>query len=297
MPTPSPTSSSTARRRRSSPTARSPPSVGPALKQSSASSSSSTTTIRSTPGPASGSGRSSTRRSCSRATRRSRGRRPADESAPIALNYTSGTTGRPKGVVYHHRGTFLETVGNIMAWPLPPQPVYLWTLPLFHCNGWCFGWSVVAMGGTHVCLRAVDPALVFPMIVEHGVTHMCGAPTVLSMLINAPADQQRRFAQVVDIQTGGSPPPAKVIKEHGGARLPRHAHLRHDRAAGALDAVRTAEARGQRMPIEERAVRDGAAGRPLPGRRRPHRRRSENLPAGAAGRHRPSARSSSRATP
>jgi len=137
---------------------------------------------------------------------------PADESAAIALNYTSGTTGRPKGVVYHHRGTFLETVGNIIGWPLPPRAVYLWTLPLFHCNGWCFPWSVTAVGGTHVCLRAVDPAAVFPMIVEHGVTHMCGAPTVLSMLTNAPAEQRRKFAHPVDIQTGGSPPPAKVIK-------------------------------------------------------------------------------------
>jgi fatty-acyl-CoA synthase len=137
---------------------------------------------------------------------------PADESSAIALNYTSGTTGNPKGVVYHHRGTFLEAVGNIMAWPLPPKPVYLWTLPMFHCNGWCFTWSVVAMGGTHVCLRKVDPALIFPMIVEHGVTHMCGAPTVLTMLIAAPAEQRRRFNHVVEIQTGGSPPPAKVIE-------------------------------------------------------------------------------------
>ena len=137
---------------------------------------------------------------------------PADESSPIALNYTSGTTGNPKGVVYHHRGTFLEAVGNIMAWPLPAKPVYLWTLPMFHCNGWCFPWSVTAMGGTHVCLRKVDPALIFPMIVEHGVTHMCGAPTVLTMLTSAPAEQRRRFDHVVDIQTGGSPPPAKVIK-------------------------------------------------------------------------------------
>jgi fatty-acyl-CoA synthase len=137
---------------------------------------------------------------------------PADESSPIALNYTSGTTGNPKGVVYHHRGTFLESVGNTMAWPLPPKPVYLWTLPMFHCNGWCFPWSVVAMGGTHVCLRKVDPALIFPMIVEHGVTHMCGAPTVLAMLTAAPAEQWRRFNHIVDIQTGGSPPPAKVIK-------------------------------------------------------------------------------------
>jgi fatty-acyl-CoA synthase len=137
---------------------------------------------------------------------------PSDESSPIALNYTSGTTGNPKGVVYHHRGTFLESVGNTMAWPLPPKPVYLWTLPMFHCNGWCFPWSVVAMGGTHVCLRKVDPALIFPMIVEHGVTHMCGAPTVLAMLTAAPAEQRRRFNHIVDIQTGGSPPPAKVIK-------------------------------------------------------------------------------------
>jgi fatty-acyl-CoA synthase len=137
---------------------------------------------------------------------------PVDESSPIALNYTSGTTGNPKGVVYHHRGTFLEAVGNVMAWPLPAKPVYLWTLPMFHCNGWCFPWSVTAMGGTHVCLRKVDPALIFPMIAEHGVTHMCGAPTVLTMLTSAPDEQRRRFDHVVDIQTGGSPPPAKVIK-------------------------------------------------------------------------------------
>ena len=137
---------------------------------------------------------------------------PTDEYAPIALNYTSGTTGRPKGVVYHHRGTFLESMGNITAWAMPAQPVYLWTLPMFHCNGWCYPWSVVAMCGTHVCLRAVDPALIFPMIVAHGVTHMCGAPTVLSMLTAAPEEQRRKFAQPVHIMTGGSPPPAKVIQ-------------------------------------------------------------------------------------
>jgi fatty-acyl-CoA synthase len=137
---------------------------------------------------------------------------PQNEYDPIALNYTSGTTGRPKGVVYHHRGTFLESMGNITAWAMPAQPVYLWTLPMFHCNGWCYPWSVVAMCGTHVCLRAVDPAQIFPMIVEHGVTHMCGAPTVLSMLTAAPEEQRRKFAQPVHIMTGGSPPPAKVIK-------------------------------------------------------------------------------------
>ena len=140
------------------------------------------------------------------------GRPVTDETSAISLNYTSGTTGNPKGVVYHHRGTFLEAVGNTMAWPLPPKPVYLWTLPMFHCNGWCFPWSVTAMGGTHICLRRVDPALIFSTIVEHGVTHMCGAPTVLNMLVSAPAEQRRTFSHIVDIQTGGSPPPAKVIK-------------------------------------------------------------------------------------
>ena len=137
---------------------------------------------------------------------------PANEYDPIALNYTSGTTGRPKGVVYHHRGTFLEACGNVMAWAMPAHPVYLWTLPMFHCNGWCFPWSVTAMGGTHVCLRAVEPKRIFELIVEQGVSHMCGAPTVLGMLIAAPEEQRRRFPHPVHIQTGGSPPPAKVIK-------------------------------------------------------------------------------------
>ena len=137
---------------------------------------------------------------------------PEKETDPIALNYTSGTTGRPKGVVYHHRGTFLESCGNAMAWAMPANPVYLWTLPMFHCNGWCFPWSVTAMGGTHICLRAVEPKRIFELIVEHGVTHMCGAPTVLGMLIAAPESERRKFAHPVRIQTGGSPPPAKVIQ-------------------------------------------------------------------------------------
>ena len=140
---------------------------------------------------------------------------PTDESAPIALNYTSGTTGNPKGVIYHHRGTFLESVGNIMMWPLPPRAVYLWTLPMFHCNGWCYTWAVTAMGGTHVCLRRVDPPLVFQLIVRHGVTHMCGAPTVLTLLIQTPPAQRTSFGRVVEIQTGGSSPPAKVIRAMG----------------------------------------------------------------------------------
>ena len=176
-----------------------------------------------------------------------------DESSAIALNYTSGTTGNPKGVVYHHRGTFLETVGNTMAWPLPPKPVYLWTLPMFHCNGWCFPWSVTAMGGTHICLRRVDPALIFPMIAEHGVTHMCGAPTVLNMLVSAPAEQRRRFNHIVDIQTGGSPPPAKVIKgmEELGFRVTHIYGMTELQGPSTLCVPQDSWAD---LPLEERAV-------------------------------------------
>ncbi len=135
-----------------------------------------------------------------------------DEWQPIALNYTSGTTGNPKGVVFHHRGTWMMTVGHVLSWRIPPGAVYLWTLPMFHANGWCFPWSIVAMAGTHVCLRRVDPALVFRLIAEHRVTNMVGAPTVLSILINAPAEARAPFDHVVDLQTGGAAPPAKVIR-------------------------------------------------------------------------------------
>jgi fatty-acyl-CoA synthase len=178
---------------------------------------------------------------------------PPSESDPIALNYTSGTTGRPKGVVYHHRGTYLEALGNIVAWAMPAHPVYLWTLPLFHCNGWCYPWSVTAMTGTHVCLRAVDPALVFPMIVEHGVTHMCGAPTVLTMLISAPEAQRRRFAHPVHIMTGGSPPPAKVIKgmEELGFKVLHIYGMTELQGPSTFCAEQDAWAA---LPIEERAV-------------------------------------------
>jgi fatty-acyl-CoA synthase len=178
---------------------------------------------------------------------------PVDESSAIALNYTSGTTGNPKGVVYHHRGTFLESVGNIMAWPLPPKPVYLWTLPMFHCNGWCFPWSVVAMAGTHVCLRKVDPALIFSMIAEHGVTHMCGAPTVLNLLTSAPAEQRRRFGHLVDIQTGGSPPPAKVIKgmEELGFRV---THIYGMTELQGPSTLCVPQDGSEKLPLEERAA-------------------------------------------
>jgi fatty-acyl-CoA synthase len=137
--------------------------------------------------------------------------RPRDEWDAICLNYTSGTTGNPKGVVYHHRGAYLNAFGNALAFGLSAQSVYLWTLPMFHCNGWTYPWAVTAVGGTHVCLRRVDPAAIFQAIVKHGVTHLCGAPIVLNMLIHAPADAKRRFVHVVQVATGGAAPPSAVI--------------------------------------------------------------------------------------
>jgi len=136
---------------------------------------------------------------------------PADEWQALALNYTSGTTGNPKGVVYHHRGAFLNAVGNSIAFGLSPSSVYLWTLPMFHCNGWTYTWAVTAAGGTHVCLRRVDPALIFPAIAEHRVTHLCGAPIVLNLLVNAPDNVKRRFDHQVEVATGGAAPPSPII--------------------------------------------------------------------------------------
>jgi fatty-acyl-CoA synthase len=138
-------------------------------------------------------------------------RLPDDEWEAIALNYTSGTTGNPKGVVLHHRGAYLNASGNALAFQLSPQSVYLWTLPMFHCNGWTYTWAVTLVGGTHVCLRRVDPAPIFAAIAEHGVTHMCAAPIVLSMMIHAPEQQRRSFSQTVHLATGGAAPPSAVI--------------------------------------------------------------------------------------
>jgi fatty-acyl-CoA synthase len=137
---------------------------------------------------------------------------PTDEWAPIALNYTSGTTGNPKGVVYHHRGAFLNALGNAITFGLDRQSVYLWTLPMFHCNGWTYPWAVTAVAGTHVCLRRVEPAAIFAAIAEHRVTHMSGAPIVLNMLAHAPDAVKRRFDRVVEVSTGGAAPPSSVIE-------------------------------------------------------------------------------------
>jgi fatty-acyl-CoA synthase len=136
---------------------------------------------------------------------------PADEWQAICLLYTSGTTGDPKGVVYHHRGAYLNALGNALAFGLSPRSVYLWTLPMFHCSGWTYTWAVTAAGGTHVCLRRVDPALIFPAIARHRVTHMCGAPIVMTTLIHAPDAVKVKFDHTVEIATGGAAPPSTVI--------------------------------------------------------------------------------------
>jgi fatty-acyl-CoA synthase len=137
---------------------------------------------------------------------------PADEWQAIALNYTSGTTGNPKGVVYHHRGAYLNAIGNTLAWEMPQHPVYLWTLPMFHCNGWCFPWGITALAGTHVCLRRVDARSIYAAIAESNVSHMCGAPIVLGMLVNARADEVRAFDHTVEVMTAAAPPPPSILE-------------------------------------------------------------------------------------
>ncbi len=139
-------------------------------------------------------------------------RGPDDEWDAISLNYTSGTTGNPKGVVYHHRGAYLNSMSNIVSWGMPPHSVYLWTLPMFHCNGWCFVWTMAANAGTNVCLRRVDPKLIFDAMREHGVTHYCGAPIVHSLMANSPAELRAGISQKVSGLIAAAPPPAAVIE-------------------------------------------------------------------------------------
>lgn len=139
-----------------------------------------------------------------------RGSLPPDEWDAISLNYTSGTTGRPKGVVYHHRGAYLNAIGNALSWDMPRHPVYLWTLPMFHCNGWCFPWTVTALAGTHVCLRRVDAGTIIAALDAEHVTHLCGAPVVMGMILNAPGVVPRD--PPVQVATAGAAPPAAVIE-------------------------------------------------------------------------------------
>ncbi len=136
---------------------------------------------------------------------------PNDEWDALALNYTSGTTGRPKGVVYSHRGAWTNTVNNVITWEMPHHPVYLWTLPLFHCNGWCFPWTITLLAGTHVFLRSPKADAIYNAFADEGVTHLCGAPIIMSMISGAAPQDQREFTQHVKMMTAAAPPPASVI--------------------------------------------------------------------------------------
>ncbi|MGI9317540.1 MAG: acyl-CoA synthetase [bacterium] len=146
---------------------------------------------------------------------------PEDEWDAISLNYTSGTTGNPKGVVYHHRGAYLNALSNIVGWEMGHGAVYLWTLPMFHCNGWCFPWSLAAIAGTSVCLRNVSAKHIFAAIEEHRVTHFCGAPIIMNMVINANDEERREFDHQVEMMTAAAPPPAAVLEsmENAGFKV------------------------------------------------------------------------------
>ncbi len=139
-------------------------------------------------------------------------RMPEDEWQALTLNYTSGTTGHPKGVVYHHRGSYLMTMGTVVSWSLPQHPRYLYTVPMFHCNGWGHAWTMTAVAGTIVCMRTFNPKLLFDLVEEHQITHFGGAPVILNMLANASEYDQKNFARTINVMTAGAPPPARVLE-------------------------------------------------------------------------------------
>ncbi|OGA32316.1 MAG: acyl-CoA synthetase [Betaproteobacteria bacterium RIFCSPLOWO2_12_FULL_64_23] len=205
---------------------------------------------------------------------------PADEWNAISLNYTSGTTGNPKGVVYHHRGAYLNGVCNIVTWGMPQHSIYLWTLPMFHCNGWCFPWSMAANAGVNVCLRRVDPVQILRLIKEHGVTHYCGAPIVHTGLINADPGLRAGITHKVSAMVAGAAPPAAMIEgmENIGFDLthvygltetygPATVCAKHEEW-GALDIGKRAERNGRQgvryLMQEGLAVMDAATMTPVP---------------------------------
>jgi fatty-acyl-CoA synthase len=187
---------------------------------------------------------------------------PGDEFEPIALNYTSGTTGNPKGVVTHHRGAYLNALSQIVSWGMPAHSVYLWTLPMFHCNGWCFPWAMAANAGTNVCLRRVDAKVIFDAIDEHSVTHMCGAPIVYNLLINATAEARGHRARKVSGYIAGAAPPASTIE--GAERIGFEiTHVYGLTETYGPAAVCAAQEEWRSLPIAERArlnARQGVAG-------------------------------------
>ena len=184
---------------------------------------------------------------------------PADEWDAIALNYTSGTTGNPKGVVYHHRGAYLNAASNIISWGMPQHAVYLWTLPMFHCNGWCFPWTMAANAGVNVCLRKVDVALIFELIRAHRVTHLCGAPIVHGMLINAPDGMRAGIDHKVSALVAGAAPPAAIIEgmERIGFDI-THVYGLTETYGPASVCAKHPE--WESLPIDRRAERNGRQG-------------------------------------
>ncbi|MBM3344207.1 MAG: acyl-CoA synthetase [Betaproteobacteria bacterium] len=186
-------------------------------------------------------------------------RLPANEWNAISLNYTSGTTGNPKGVVYHHRGAYLNAVSNIVSWGMPPHPVYLWTLPMFHCNGWCFPWSVAAAAGTNVCLRRVEAQAIFDLIRAHKVTHYCGAPIVHNLLLNAPAAMKQGIHHTVSCLVAGAAPPVAMIEgmEKMGFNLTHVYGLTETYGPAAVCAKHED---WNALPVEQRAELNGRQG-------------------------------------
>ncbi len=188
---------------------------------------------------------------------------PDDEWRAISLNYTSGTTGNPKGVVYHHRGAYLNALGNVMTWGMAPQPVYLWTLPMFHCNGWCFPWTVTALAGTHVCLRRVEAGAIYRAFAEAGVTHLCGAPIVMQMLLNASAEERRDFPQQVHMMTAAAPPPASVLAAMAAQGI-QVTHVYGLTESYGPAVVCAWQREWDDLPIEQQAERKSRQGVPYP---------------------------------
>ena len=184
---------------------------------------------------------------------------PDDEWCAISLNYTSGTTGDPKGVVYHHRGAYLNALSNAVGWNMTHHPVYLWTLPMFHCNGWCFPWTIAALAGTNVCLRKVEAGAIFDAIADRDVTHFCGAPVVLGLILNATPGEQRSFEHTVEVMTAAAPPPAAVLEamEQSGFHMTHVYGLTETYGPAVICAWKD---EWNALPVEEQAIRKSRQG-------------------------------------